>query len=241
MGVSSPVWSIRSLQGSEPGRRTADGGEWNLGQHREHGKSSALGIRRTHNDAPVGIPIRLRVPRFRGLRLFAGSGSSPTRRSCPGGRCSIPYDLVCPEKNCREFPDSLELLAESHSDSLYPKMGTDVRVAGAKRREAPGPKPVHRVASGAASHPDPGNSGMVEAGQRPPCGSWGGNAIAKTSMPALLRVQAEKGYPFSGATEPWVAHFDLLIFWNEGTVGCPFLTRQEIEYRVDSCRALSPV
>ena len=34
------------------------------------------------------------------------------------------------------------LLAELHRDSLYPMMGTDAWVAGADRREAPGPKPV---------------------------------------------------------------------------------------------------
>src|SRR5271157_3687879 len=34
------------------------------------------------------------------------------------------------------------LLAELHRDSLYPMMGKDAWVAGADRREAPGPKPV---------------------------------------------------------------------------------------------------
>ena len=36
----------------------------------------------------------------------------------------------------------MRLLAELHCDSLYPMMGKDAWVAGADRREAPGPKPV---------------------------------------------------------------------------------------------------
>ena len=57
------------------------------------------------------------------------------------------------------------LLTELHRDSLYPMMGKDTWVAGADRREAPGPKPGCAWASppgSAASHPDPGSSGMVE-------------------------------------------------------------------------------
>ena len=38
--------------------------------------------------------------------------------------------------------DCARLLAELHRDSLYPMMGKDAWVAGADRREAPGPKPV---------------------------------------------------------------------------------------------------
>ena len=60
------------------------------------------------------------------------------RRSCPGGRCSTPYDLVCPGKNCREFPDLVELFVKPHRDSLYPKVGTVVWVAGADRTGAAG-------------------------------------------------------------------------------------------------------
>src|SRR5208283_1442008 len=39
-------------------------------------------------------------------------------------------------------PGKLRLLAELHRDSLYPMMGKDAWVAGADRREAPGPKSV---------------------------------------------------------------------------------------------------
>ena len=39
-------------------------------------------------------------------------------------------------------PEKSRLLAELHRDSLYPMMGRDAWVAGADRREAPGPKPV---------------------------------------------------------------------------------------------------
>ena len=38
--------------------------------------------------------------------------------------------------------EQVRLLAELHCDSLYPMMGKDAWVAGADRREAPGPKPV---------------------------------------------------------------------------------------------------
>ena len=62
------------------------------------------------------------------------------------------------------FAITSRLLAELHRDSLYPMMGKDAWVAGADRREAPGRSLcVWGVASGsAASHPDPGSSGMVE-------------------------------------------------------------------------------
>jgi hypothetical protein len=41
-----------------------------------------------------------------------------------------------------EATDFKKLLAELHRDSLYPMMGKDAWVAGADRKEAPGPKPV---------------------------------------------------------------------------------------------------
>ena len=84
------------------------------------------------------------------------------------------------------------LLAELHRDSLYPMMGKTLGawVAGADRREAPGPKPVRLGptpqwgsprSGSAASHPNPDSSGMVEFSEESPrfprfggCHLWGG-------------------------------------------------------------------
>src|SRR5208282_732333 len=54
---------------------------------------------------------------------------------------------LCPQRGlsilfARMPQDLMRLLAELHGDSLYPMMGKDAWVAGADRREAPGPKPV---------------------------------------------------------------------------------------------------
>ncbi len=55
----------------------------------------------------------------------------------PTGKRLRAYFLV--KRNSFRFS---RLFAELHRDSLYPMMGKDAWVAGADRREAPGPKPV---------------------------------------------------------------------------------------------------
>jgi len=66
------------------------------------------------------------------------AGVAQTSRICD----SLIHVWVIRTTGKRKWASSTRLLAELHRDSLYPMMGKVAWVAGADRREAPGPKPV---------------------------------------------------------------------------------------------------
>ena len=93
--------------------------------------------------SPVGAPGRVGGGHFRRAQpsQFA-HGCAPTDKRHQG-------DFLV-ERNSFRFS---RVLAGLHPDSLYPMMGKDAWVAGADRREAPGPKRVRSKASPPAPPP----------------------------------------------------------------------------------------
>src|SRR5208337_1977987 len=67
-----------------------------------------------------------------------GGNRTDCQSVLPHGRCLSPLVARSNWKGRMKT----RLLTELHRDSLYPMMGKDTWVAGADRREAPGPKPV---------------------------------------------------------------------------------------------------
>ena len=98
-------------------------------------RMARLGATASDMGRQLGLPLST----VRGLTRRARQ-AGPDRTSAalqPRYHACGPRPLAAPP-----LLETTRLLAELHRDSLYPMMGKDAWVAGADRREAPGPKPV---------------------------------------------------------------------------------------------------